>query len=480
MSEGMNSPNSAPDGIQSSPGAAATRLRSLTRQLSGEFQLSTISTPGGKSAAVVAADISTFERDLKRREISYSKREVSYLDRIKDLEGTLHNEKVHNDGISAENTKNKFSSLKNIHQEIMSNLDLVKGATTTIMQDQEKDLLRAFRARLFDVQTELDREKIKKDDGAATWITKARQLEAEVDWAKGMADMLLAKNEALRAGNAGLRARYATGEEDRQYLIKQLVSVKKENMVLSNDASKLTDEVAALKEQKDNMPLGGGSGGGGGGPLFTASHAADLPAAEAEQEAALEAAKAKTLGEIKRIKVLLRDQQGGLRAARHKYAAELAGRTELQRLLKQCLLDIRQRIAIKSTPSYALDKSSAKALQQQAANDALASRGGNAGGVVEDKSLELLRSQDRVVSMLYHKAFPVENAGGGAGGRAKELPNPLPKEVVEAVAVSESERKKLLSEARRENDGEGKEEGVDEETALMGTGSERRNSLPKI
>jgi len=149
-------------------------------------------------------------------------------------------------------------------------------------------------------------------------------------------------------------------------------------------------------------------------------------------------------------------------------------------LLKQCLLDIRQRIAIKSTPSYALDKSSAKALQQQAANDALASRGGNAGGVVEDKSLELLRSQDRVVSMLYHKAFPVENAGGGAGGRAKELPNPLPKEVVEAVAVSESERKKLLSEARRENDGEGKEEGVDEETALTGTGSERRNSLPKI
>ena len=49
-------------------------------------------------------------------------------------------------------------------------------------------MLRAFRARLFDVQTELDREKSKKDDSAAAWIQRSRQLEAEVDWAKEMAD----------------------------------------------------------------------------------------------------------------------------------------------------------------------------------------------------------------------------------------------------------------------------------------------------
>ena len=50
--------------------------------------------------------------------------------------------------------------------------------------DQERDLLRAFRARLFDVQTELEKEKNKTDDGASAWIEKSRQLEAEVDWAK--------------------------------------------------------------------------------------------------------------------------------------------------------------------------------------------------------------------------------------------------------------------------------------------------------
>ena len=34
------------------------------------------------------------------------------------------------------------------------------------------------------------------------------------------------------------------------------------------------------------------------------------------------------------------------------------------------------------------------------------------GEGVEEKSLELLRSQDRVVSMLYHKTFPVPSKGG--------------------------------------------------------------------
>ena len=38
--------------------------------------------------------------------------------------------------------------------------------------------------RLFDVQTELEKEKSKKDDGAGAWIERSRQLEAEVEWAK--------------------------------------------------------------------------------------------------------------------------------------------------------------------------------------------------------------------------------------------------------------------------------------------------------
>ena len=37
-------------------------------------------------------------------------------------------------------------------------------------------LLRAFRARLWDVQFELENERSKKDDGALEWIEKTRTL----------------------------------------------------------------------------------------------------------------------------------------------------------------------------------------------------------------------------------------------------------------------------------------------------------------
>ena len=39
-----------------------------------------------------------------------------------------------------------------MHKDIMYNIDLVENATQRILQEQERDLLRAFRARLFDMQ----------------------------------------------------------------------------------------------------------------------------------------------------------------------------------------------------------------------------------------------------------------------------------------------------------------------------------------
>lgn len=59
-------------------------------------------------------------------------------------------------------TGRKFESLRSKHAEVLSNLDAVKGATQAILNDTENDLLRAFRARLYEVQIELDREKSKK------------------------------------------------------------------------------------------------------------------------------------------------------------------------------------------------------------------------------------------------------------------------------------------------------------------------------
>jgi hypothetical protein len=62
------------------------------------------------------------------------------------------------------NTDTKMDKLKQLQGQIVKNVTLVQDRTAKILQEQERDLLRAFRARLFDIQTELEKEKSKKED----------------------------------------------------------------------------------------------------------------------------------------------------------------------------------------------------------------------------------------------------------------------------------------------------------------------------
>ena len=81
---------------------------------------------------------------------------------------------------------------------------------------------------------------------------------------------------------------------------------------------------------------------------------------------------------------------------------------------------------ILENPRYALDKS----VRVAGAAEFLALGGAK-------KSTELLRSQDRVVSLLYHRTFPVDASG-------LALPNPLPRDVADAVEVTEADRSAAL------------------------------------
>lgn len=83
---------------------------------------------------------------------------------------------------------------------MVTNIEHVQEQTARILQEQERDLLRAFRARLFELQTELEKEKSRAEDGAAVWIEKNRQLQKELDWAREMADRLDRHNQSLVKG----------------------------------------------------------------------------------------------------------------------------------------------------------------------------------------------------------------------------------------------------------------------------------------
>ncbi|CAN0088294.1 unnamed protein product, partial [Hapterophycus canaliculatus] len=105
-------------------------------------------------------------------------------------------------------------------------------------------------------QTELEKEKNRKDGGDSAWIERTRRTEAELDWAKEMADRLDRVNQGLSRENLRLKSQFKSQEDDRKFLIKQLVAVKKENESLRQEreaaeASMFEMQQKALRAQED-------------------------------------------------------------------------------------------------------------------------------------------------------------------------------------------------------------------------------------
>ena len=370
---------------------------------------STASSRGGRNGAEVGSDpaalinkINTLEKDLERRQESYVSRERAYKTRIDELEEELLSQRQSKTGWMKEDTK--MQNLKVMQSSIVNNVELVQDRTARILQEQERDLVRAFRARLFDVQTELEKEKSKKEDGAGAWIERSRQLEAEVEWAKEVADRLERVNQTLLQDNSRLKSQFSSQEEDRNFLIKQLVNVKKDNARLRSEYSAIESENFKLTEEGKELHTKLASAGGGISVPGKNSVSKEKPNED------------NRFKEVNvRMRRLLADERKSLQQVRQNYAAELKSRTEMEMLLRQCVDDVRKEIARRHIESAQFSQK----------NDLARMYNREPGLIpVEDftqedreRTLELLLSQERVVTLLYSKTFPVTNKGksGGTG-----------------------------------------------------------------
>jgi hypothetical protein len=89
-----------------------------------------------------------------------------------------------------------------MHADILTKIGQVQGKTAKLVNEQEQELLKAFKHRLIDVQDELEREKSSPGDGATSWSAKARVIERRVDDERARADKEDRLHTALVADNA--------------------------------------------------------------------------------------------------------------------------------------------------------------------------------------------------------------------------------------------------------------------------------------
>jgi len=282
----------------------------------------------------------------------------------------------------------------------------MKDQTSQILQEQEHDLLRAFRARMYDVTMQLEKERNQKDDGALEWIDKARALGKELDVYKMEAVRLDKENQRLQKENNRLRMQFKSQEEDRDELVRQVLALKRETAKLRSDLDRRQSD-SRPGTADGSRPGGGGAGNPNGrlAPLLPPSSSPALGKAEVEQ---------RYQDIIKRLKRLLEIERRNLRIVRTAHVNELANRTELEAFLRQCIEDVKKEIQ-----------------RRRAEMLASINRAKNGGGNVDEVSLadfsaadrervmELLLSQERVINLLYEKTFPKK----GHEGKALE---PLP------------------------------------------------------
>lgn len=352
--------------------------------------------------------IERLEADLQRRQENYVQQKRMMQNEIAELQEELR--AIREANVSQFGEPEQLKEIRVLHGQVLENIEKVQGRTVKILKEQEKDLLRAFRARLFDVQAELVKEKNKSDEGSSQWIEKVRQLEKELEWTREMADRLERVNQGLTKDNARLATRCKTQEDDRELLVKRLVTAKKEAARFEQELEKVKNE---LDTEKAKRPYTSSSYNDGFNNSMNSAMMGAGGANGANGEAPNDAsinymAEAKYKSVIKRLKRLLEQERRNVRSLKQQYADELQARTELEIFLRKCIDDVKNEISerrgelLESKGIYRTPLNTDGSVLSPDIKLADFTPGDR------QRVMELLLSQERVIGILYDKVFPQE------------------------------------------------------------------------
>jgi hypothetical protein len=235
--ESVNSSSSAAANTMSSAtGRRSVRISSeggnvkssygLTNQFSKSGNYAS-STDFGDDARTLMERLQSVKDDLRATQENFISRERAYQLRIEELEVALLKKRQAKIGWMKSHPK--ISKLKSMQSQILSNVALVQDRFSRVMQEQEHDLLRAFQARLLDVQAQLEMQKSKQDDGAVAYIELSKVKEYDVEKEKVRADLKERQNQALLQGNNRLKNQFTSREEDRNFLVLQINAARQDN-----------------------------------------------------------------------------------------------------------------------------------------------------------------------------------------------------------------------------------------------------------
>lgn len=405
--------------LQSSPGLAEKLASSGKKPLgaAGRDDKDTIIQELQKQLDTEKSKNQSLEDQFKYRLAHFVKRETQTKNKIDSLERRL------NDGVDHDEHVQRMAVIETMHKSVVMGLQSIQSNTAKILQDQEKDLMRAFRARLQEVSKDLEATRKGKGDAGTELQMRHRRVVAELHEAQELAQTFDKKNEQLKADNQKLLEKLRTREDDRQCLLRELVLSKKENARLKAQVKDGSAGAAASTSEQGQARTGSAD------KLQKPFSQKQIEQARLQQTHNKQYEREVKYREaITQLKRMVEAERRTVRSLKQQQADMMQQRTEIEVLLRQCLDDVKAEIMRHRLEHEQKDGSAipgpgvpitAMSVHELTTQD-------------RERVLELLLSQQRVVQLLYSKTFPQQPPSplvddpsamatpGEVGGKTKE------------------------------------------------------------
>ena len=259
--------------------------------------------------------------DMQAREERYLKREKEYRKTLNEYENDLRARSNYNGPVEDQYNRN-MQKIDKLHHVILENVGSIQKKTSQILAEQEKDIRRQFDSKKNEVNRDIELERKKKLEGVGNYAEKESQLTRELELMKNSMKLIVSKNNLLKDENVKIEKEFQSQQKDRDALFKEIVNLKKENAMLS-------EEIAKIKESQYEPFL----------PQRSISNASMAGTFQKNNLKVEDTSRYEFI--IQRLKKILETERKNLKNVRNAYARELQNKTELEQILRQCVDEVK-------------------------------------------------------------------------------------------------------------------------------------------
>jgi hypothetical protein len=309
------------------------------------------------------------KQDMEKRLERYVRREQEFRRTISDYETQLRMQSSNSALTLSEQANKNLVKIQELQDKVIENIGYIQHKTSKILQSQEEDIVKQFNSKLSVKERELEEEKRRKFEGVDNFAEKETLMVRELELMRASIEFIESRNKKLTSENQELKAEYRSQENDREMLMRTIIQLRREGAALKEELAKYKE--GRVSVQADDLVI---------------EHSSSKSSVRTDSSNEVGMNRYETI--ISRLKRMVEIERKNLRAARTAQSKELESRTELEQLLRKCVddvkLEIHRRRSDQRTRSKEPELTSAD----------------------REKIIEVLLSQERVLTLLYDKTFP--------------------------------------------------------------------------